>query len=319
MKKQLFNVKTVLASVLLTLTSSAFGQTNVFDDIIATSPNHNLLEAALIQEGLDAALQDPTATLTVFAPDDNAMSALASELGITDPQVDPTDLLATPDLDQILLYHVLGSTVASSGVTNGLIAAPLNTANTLKFTVDGANVYANQASITAVDLTADNGVVHVLDAVVLPNQTVADVAIGSAAHTSLVAAVVEARLLPALTDPFGTFTVFAPTNTAFDDAVVMMFSPLPVIPNDSVRKLISSEPVSPVTVIALPTAAVETAVTSPLPFTVTTGISVVEPNEPVLLLTVASVSAADTLELPSNPESVAVPSPVRLKSLAVAS
>ena len=222
MKKQLFNVKTVLASVLLTLTSSAFGQTNVFDDIIATSPNHNLLEAALIQEGLDAALQDPTANLTVFAPDDNAMSALAAELGITDPQVDPTDLLATPDLDQILLYHVLGSTVASSGVTNGLIAAPLNTANTLKFTVDGANVYANQASITAVDLTADNGVVHVLDAVVLPNQTVADVAIGSAAHTSLVTAVVEARLLPALTDPFGIFTVFAPTNTAFDDAVTAL-------------------------------------------------------------------------------------------------
>jgi transforming growth factor-beta-induced protein len=77
-------------------------------------------------------------------------------------------------------------------------------------------VYANQAPISAVDLTADNGVVHVLDAVVLPNQTVADVAIGSAAHTSLVAAVVEARLLPALTDPFASLTVFAPTDAAFD-------------------------------------------------------------------------------------------------------
>ena len=42
-------------------------------------------------------------------------------------------------------------------------------------------------------------------------------AIGSAAHTSLVTAVVEAKLLPALSDPFAAYTVFAPTNTAFDD------------------------------------------------------------------------------------------------------
>jgi uncharacterized surface protein with fasciclin (FAS1) repeats len=86
----------------------------------------------------------------------------------------------------------------------------------LKFTVGSAGVFVNQAEITAVDVQADNGVVHVLDAVVLPVETVADVAIDNG-FTSLVAVVVEARLLPALTNPFASLTVFAPTNDAFED------------------------------------------------------------------------------------------------------
>jgi len=92
----------------------------------------------------------------------------------------------------------------------------LNAANTLKFTVGTAGVFVNQAEITAVDIAADNGIVHVLNAVVLPAETVADVAIDNG-FTSLVAAVVEARLLPALTNPFASLTVFAPTNDAFAD------------------------------------------------------------------------------------------------------
>ena len=217
MKMKLFTFKTLLASAVITFSATSIAQTNVFDDVIATSPNHTLLEAALIQEGLDAALSDPTANYTVFAPDDNAMNALAAALN-----TDINGILALPNLSDILLYHVLGAQVPSSAVTNGLIATPLSTTNTLKLTVNGSNVFVNQATVTTVDLTTDNGVVHVIDAVVLPAQTVADIAIGSPAHTSLVAAVVEAKLLPALTDPFGTFTVFAPTNTAFDNAVASL-------------------------------------------------------------------------------------------------
>ncbi|MCF8417184.1 MAG: fasciclin domain-containing protein, partial [Crocinitomicaceae bacterium] len=146
------------------------------------------------------------------APTNDAFAAALTALGLTAGQ-----LLASPDLDNILLYHVLGAEVVSGSLTNGQIATPLNTANTLKVTLDGTNVFINQAQVTAANLQADNGVVHVLNAVVLPSQTVADVAIGSPAHTTLVAAVVEARLLPALTNPFASLTVFAPTNTAFDN------------------------------------------------------------------------------------------------------
>ena len=207
------NFKAVSASLsMLLLTFGLSAQTNVFDDVIVTSPNHTYLEAALIQEGLDVALQNPMGTLTVFAPDDAAFTALATALG-----TDITGLLANPNLTNILLYHVLGAEVVSTSLTNGQIATPLFTVNTLKVTIDGTNVYINQAQVNAADLQADNGVVHSIGSVLLPSLTVADVAISSPVHTSLVAAVIEARLLPALTNPLASLTVFAPTNTAFDN------------------------------------------------------------------------------------------------------
>jgi uncharacterized surface protein with fasciclin (FAS1) repeats len=84
-------------------------------------------------------------------------------------------------------------------------------------TVTGSGeVYANQAEVIATDITADNGVVHVLNAVVLPSETVVDVAIDNN-FTTLTTAVVTAELLPALTDPLAEYTVFAPDNAAFDN------------------------------------------------------------------------------------------------------
>ena len=187
-------------------------QTNVFDDVIAVSPNHNYLEAALVLQGLDVDLKNNAATLTVFAPDDNAFLALATALG-----TDINGLLALPNLTDVLKYHVLGTTVPSSAVTNGAIVQPLSVTNTLKLTrtTTGA-VYVNQAQVTAVDLTANNGVVHVLNGVLLPNETVVDIAIDNG-FTTLTTAVVTARLLPALTNPLSSLTVFAPTNAAFDN------------------------------------------------------------------------------------------------------
>ena len=216
MKRNFLTLNLNKASISLSMLLLTFGlsaQTNVFDDVIATSPNHTYLEAALIQEGLDVALQNPMGTLTVFAPDDAAFTALATALGTDIP-----GLLALPNLADILTYHVLGSTVLSAAVTNGAIVQPLSITNTLKLTrTSGGNVFVNQAQVMAPDLTAANGVVHSMNGVLLPVQTVVDVALGSAVHTTLVAAVVEARLLPALTNPLSQLTVFAPTNMAFDN------------------------------------------------------------------------------------------------------
>ena len=202
-----------LTAIALSLGMNVMSQTNVFDDIIAMSPDHTYLEAALIQEGLDVALQNNAATLTVFAPTDAAFDNLAAALN-----TDIAGLLALPNLTDILTYHVLGTgVVPSSAVTNGLVAQPLSTTNTLKFTVTSSgSVYVNQALVTAVDLNAGNGVVHVLEAVVLPRETAVDVAIDNN-FTSLTAAVIKAELIPALTNPLAELTVFAPTNQAFDD------------------------------------------------------------------------------------------------------
>ena len=215
MKKQKYNLIGLFGFLFMSF--NGLSQTNVFDNVIAPSPSHTYLEAALIQANLVTTLQNPNANLTVFAPDDAAFTALATALG-----TDITGLLASPLLTNILTYHVLGAEVVSGSLTNGQIAAPLNTANTLKVTIDGTNVFINQAQVTAADIQADNGVVHVLNAVVLPVQTIADLAIGSPAHTILVAAVVEARLLPALTNPFASLTAFAPTNDAFNSALAAL-------------------------------------------------------------------------------------------------
>jgi transforming growth factor-beta-induced protein len=204
MKKFLFSL-IVLATV-----SQVHSQT-VFQ-IIANSPNHNLLQAALEQEGLDAALNNPAGTFTVFAPDDNAINNIAAALG-----TDVAGILALPNLTDILTYHVLTSTVGSSAVTNGAIVNALSTTNTLKLTRTSMDeVYVNQAKVIAADITGSNGVVHVIDAVVLPVETVVDVALDNG-FTSLATAVVTAELLPALTNPLSTLTVFAPTNEAFDN------------------------------------------------------------------------------------------------------
>ncbi|MCC6700286.1 MAG: fasciclin domain-containing protein [Fluviicola sp.] len=199
----------ITAFGLLSFVSTA--QTNVFDDVIAVSPNHTSLEAALIAAGLDDDLQNPAGTFTVFAPDDNAFDDLASELGLT-----VNDLLALPNLVDILTYHVLGTQVGSSAVTNGAVVSPLFSGNTLKLTKTSTNsIFVNQAQVNASDLTTNNGVVHSLNAVVLPRETVIDVAIDNG-FTTLFAAVVQEELLPALTDPFAELTVFAPNNAAFD-------------------------------------------------------------------------------------------------------
>jgi uncharacterized surface protein with fasciclin (FAS1) repeats len=213
MKQIITTIKTGLALGLFALTTTlSFGQTTVYD-VIAASPNHTYLTAALDQEGLDVVLDDDLATFTVFAPDNAALDNLATALG-----TDIAGLLANPGLSEILLYHVLTGSVESSAITNGQIVTPANNVNTLKLTITaGSEVFVNQAQVNLADLAGSNGFVHSLDAVLVPIETVADVAIDSPDHTSLVAAVIQEGLLPALTNPFASLTVFAPTNTAFDN------------------------------------------------------------------------------------------------------
>ncbi|XOV66394.1 MAG: fasciclin domain-containing protein [Fluviicola sp.] len=213
MKKMLLPMKAYLSALVLSIMAfGASAQTNVFDDVIAPSPNHTSLEAAIIQANLQGALQDPNGTFTVWAPDDAAFDDLATALG-----TDINGLLALPNLDEILLYHVLGTENNAASLTNGQIETPLNPANTVKITVAGSgDVFVNQAQVNAADLTADNGVVHSTDAVILSVETVADIAIDNGFST-LVTAVATAELLPVVTDPFATLTVFAPDNAAFDD------------------------------------------------------------------------------------------------------
>jgi uncharacterized surface protein with fasciclin (FAS1) repeats len=203
-------MKKILFSFILTVMSLvSFSQTVV--DVIVNSPDHNTLEVAVIAAELADDLSGP-GPFTVFAPTDAAFASLPA--GVVDALlVDPTG-----DLAQILLYHVVSGTALSTSLTDGQTIATLQ-GQTVEVTINADGVFINDAQVIVADITATNGVVHVIDAVLLPpapwpTTTVVDVIVNSDVHTTLEAAVVAAGLVETLSGT-GPFTVFAPTDNAF--------------------------------------------------------------------------------------------------------
>ena len=187
-------------------------ETTTVVDVIVNSDVHNLLEAAVIEADLAGALSGE-GPFTVFAPTDDAFLALAGALNAS-----AEDLLALPELADILLYHVVGAQVLSTDLADGATATTLNGAD-VTVTINGDGIFINDAQVTVADIVTDNGVVHVIDAVLLPptepeTTTVVDVIVNSDVHNILEAAVIEADLAGALSGE-GPFTVFAPTDDAF--------------------------------------------------------------------------------------------------------
>jgi len=101
----------------------------------------------------------------VFAPTNEAFATALQSLGLTADQ-----LLADKDtLTKILTYHVIAGAVPSSTVMT-MDGQSVPTVNGAKVTigVDGQNVTVNDAKVTAVDIPASNGVIHVIDSVLVP-------------------------------------------------------------------------------------------------------------------------------------------------------
>ena len=156
--------KTIMA-LGLALTSLTFSAQTTVVDVIVNSEDHTLLEAAVVQAGLVEALSDTAATFTVFAPTDSAFITLATSL-----QLEPTDLLELQNLADILTYHVVGATALSTDLYDGMEVTALNN-STLTIGVDSTGVTVEYAMVTVADLITDNGVVHVIDAVLVPSST----------------------------------------------------------------------------------------------------------------------------------------------------
>jgi len=186
-------------------------------DDAASSDPLNLVETA--QEAgvstLVAALQaaDLDGTLaaggpyTVFAPSDAAFDALPA--GTLDA------LLADPQaLAEVLLYHVVDGTVRSGDLAGVVSAITLNGAPVLFDLSNGVAV--NGANVTLADVEASNGVIHVIDAVLLPpTEDIVGIAVNDPNFSTLVTALQAANLVTAL-QADGPFTVFAPTDAAFN-------------------------------------------------------------------------------------------------------
>jgi transforming growth factor-beta-induced protein len=170
------------------------------------------LAAALEGAGLVETLKGE-GPFTVFAPTDDAFAALPD--GTVESLLLPENKQALTD---ILTYHVVSGKVMAADVT-GLTSATTVLGKDIAIKVDMGNVYINESKVIITDIETSNGVIHVIDAVLLPpseeaSNTIVDVAIADGRFTTLVAAVEAAGLVETLSGE-GPFTVFAPTDDAF--------------------------------------------------------------------------------------------------------
>ena len=196
-------------------------------DVAVGAGSFTTLVAAVTEAGLVETLSG-AGPFTVFAPTDDAFAAALDALGLT-----AEELLASPELGSILAYHVVAGEVdAATAISlDGQSAETVNGASIDISVVDG-NVMINNATVIGADVAASNGIIHIIDTVLLPPTddattedamaddpgTIVDVAVGAGSFTTLVAAVAEAGLVETLSGA-GPFTVFAPTDDAFAAAL----------------------------------------------------------------------------------------------------
>merc|ERR1711865_153001 len=181
------------------------------------------LVGALVSADLVGALSGP-GPFTVFAPTNDAFAAIASV----------TAGLNIEQLRRVLEYHVISGVAAkSTDLTNLEVLLPLVSGKSLHVNLDNPGEVrivgeTNYVTVTIADVLCTNGVVHIVDAVLIPilsddalkitapMASIVETAQATPSLSSLVGALASADLVGALSGP-GPFTVFAPTNDAFDD------------------------------------------------------------------------------------------------------
>jgi len=182
---------------------------NTIYDIVSNSPDHTTLNVAVDACSLDGALSG-AGPLTLFAPTDAAFNLLPS--GTVAALLNDI-----PQLTDILLHHVLPGSVMSSMLSNNQVVTTLNGTD-VTVTINTNGVFIDNAQVTVADVIADNGVVHVIDAVLLPptpSNTIYDIVSNSPDHTTLKVAV-DACSLDGVLSGAGPYTLFAPTDAAFN-------------------------------------------------------------------------------------------------------
>jgi uncharacterized surface protein with fasciclin (FAS1) repeats len=183
-------------------------------DAAKADPKFSVLVEAVVAADLAGTLSGP-GPFTVFAPTNDAFTALLAELGLTKAQL----LADKPLLTAVLTYHVLAGNVKKADVPAGKAIGTVQGGIFKIDAVDGGLVVTdgrNRASnITATDAVVSNGVIHTIDKVLLPaNKNIVQTAQALPDFSILVEAVLAAGLQDALAAP-GPLTVFAPTNAAF--------------------------------------------------------------------------------------------------------
>lgn len=233
-------------------------------DAAVANGNFTTLVAALQATGLDATLADKNAKFTVFAPTDDAFDLLGEEA--------VTALLADTDrLSDILTYHVISGEVdAATAIASAGQLVEMVNGDSVGLSLDGDMLLVNTATVTITDLTTDNGIIHVIDAVLMPpaemgtpTSNIVETAVAAGNFTTLVTALQAANLDTVLADTSKKFTVFAPTDAAFamidEKTLAAIIADQGVLTNILLQHVIADAEVDSVTAYSLNDTMVETA------------------------------------------------------------
>ena len=176
-------------------------------DVAAADGRFTTLVAAVKAAGLVDTLSGE-GPFTVFAPTDDAFAKLPA--GTVEDLLKPENKQKLAD---ILSYHVVAGKVMAADVVK-LSQAETVLGSDVTVKVDGGKVFINDSQVVITDVAASNGVIHVIDSVLLPPADIVDTAVNDGRFTTLVAALQAAGLVETLKGD-GPFTVFAPTDEAF--------------------------------------------------------------------------------------------------------
>jgi len=225
----------LVSAFVMLLALPVAAQDDTIADIVVASAEAEEAEFTTLLTAVGAAdpavleaVSNPEAELTVFAPTDAAFAAAAEALG----EEAFGALLEDPEaLTDVLLFHVVEGAVMSSDVValleenEGSVSVPSLNGQYLDIaeTEDGITVDGAPLNLEMVDFEAANGVIHVIDAVMLPeSRTIAEIVVESSEaeepeFATLLTAVgaADPAVLETLSDPEAELTVFAPTDAAF--------------------------------------------------------------------------------------------------------
>lgn len=208
---RIFNRIAVAAGTFALLCTTTVAQAGNNKDIVDTAVaagSFKTLAAALQAADLVDALKGD-GPFTVFAPTDDAFAKLPA--GTVETLLKPEN---KDQLTAILTYHVVPSEVFAKQVV-GLRGAKSLNGQRIDIAVDGGKVMVDKAQVVKTDIQCSNGVIHVIDNVILPSSdNLATVAEKAGSFKTLIAAAKAAGLVGALTGDTA-LTVFAPTDEAF--------------------------------------------------------------------------------------------------------
>merc|ERR1719384_204508 len=204
-----------IAQVSVANVAAKNGVVHIIDILLAPTEFRSIVDLAVGRDDLStlvgalstAGLVDTLngdGPFTVLAPTNNAFDAITVPTNVT-------------VLTNILLYHVISGSILSTDLSNGLVAITLYGETVTVLLENGVFFYDSNGRISQVEeanIVGTNGVIHVIDSVLLPGGTVDDITQNVASLSTLNGALIANGLDQVLSDPAGTFTLFAPSNDA---------------------------------------------------------------------------------------------------------